>query len=311
MNARDEMSAAPADTAPLTEDMLTMDVAETLRQTPELNSGDVAQLPERLRALYRQFGLEVPDSALTAGIAAAADGRFDYVPPKPGLGLTLAHFYIERGTWRPIAVAVGLMLVIGLGGYFLVYKPVHQWQLDQARLELADALPAQMDALYQAIFTVTKVQQASNDAADIRDRGKAAAKAGDRPGAEAALADLTTIRDTLQQDYQLRVVDRPDTKWGFWSFPQYNSDATNYYLIVEAVDAQGNSLSLPIRSEDSGKVETVSSWGLRVPEEVYRAVEADKADDGTIEHALVGIKELGFLDVNYLVQVLGGTVTRW
>ena len=76
------------------------------------------------------------------------------------------------------------MVVIGLGGYFLVYRPFHQWQLDQGRQELAEAMPAQMDALYQAIFEVTKIQQASNDAADIRDRGKAAAKAGDRPAAE-------------------------------------------------------------------------------------------------------------------------------
>jgi hypothetical protein len=203
------------------------------------------------------------------------------------------------------------MLVIGLGGYFLIYRPFHQWQLDQARQELAEAMPAQMDALYQAIFDVTKIQQASNDAADVRDRGKAAAKAGDRPAAEAALAQLTAIRDTLQQDYQLRVVDRPDTKWGFWTFPQINSDATNYYLVVEAVDSQGKTLSLPIRDEDSGRTETVALWGERVPEEVYRAVEADKQDDGTIEHSLVGIKDIGFLDPNYLVQVLGGTVTKW
>jgi hypothetical protein len=311
VNARDEMSAATAETAPLTEDMLAMDVAETLRRTPGLAEGDAAALPGRLRELYRQFGLELADGALGAGIAAAADGRFVHVPPKPGLGLALAHFYIERGTWRPIVVAVGLMLAIGLGGYFLVYRPYHQWQLEQAQQDLTEAMPARMDALYQAIFTITKVQQASNDAADIVARGKAAAKAGDRPGAEAALADLATIRDTLQQDYQLRVVDRAGAKWGFWSFPQYNSDATNYYLIVEAIDAQGNALALPIRSEDTGKTETVSTWGLRVPEEIYRAVEADKDDDGTIEHSLVAIKEFGFLDDNYLVQVLGGTVTRW
>ena len=311
MNARDEMSAATADTALLTDDLLTMDVAETLRLTPELASGDPAAQAEQLRAFYRQFGLDLSDSVLAAGVAAATNDRFTHTPPSAGLGRALATLYIERGTWRPIAVAVGLMLVIGLGGYFVVYKPFHQWQLDQGRQELAEAMPAQMDALYQAIFDVTKIQQASNDAADIRDRGKLAAKAGDRPAAEAAVAQLTTIRDTLQQEYQLRVVDRADTKWGFWTFPQINSDATNYYLVVEAVDAQGKTLSLPVRDENNARTETVALWGERVPEEVYRAVEADKADDGRIEHGLVGIKDIGFLDPNYLVQVLGGTVTKW
>ena len=50
---------------------------------------------------------------------------------------------------------------------------------------------------------------------------------------------------------------------------------------------------------------------MRVPEEVYRAVEADKQDDGIIQRNVVGLKQYGFLDVDYPVPVLGGAVTRW
>jgi hypothetical protein len=203
------------------------------------------------------------------------------------------------------------MLVIGLGGYFLVWKPYREAQAEQIRIELAEQLPAQMDALYQTIFEETKVQQAANDAADIRDRGKIAATEGNRTAAEQAIADLTQIRDTLRQEYQLQIVSRDGVKSGFWTFPEINTEATNYYVVVEAVDAHGSKLTLPVRNEEDGKTESVDIWGIRVPESVYRSVEADKRDDGIIQRNIAGIKQFGFLEPDYLVQVLGGAVTRW
>ena len=128
---------------------------------------------------------------------------------------------------------------------------------------------------------------------------------------EQAIADLTGIRDTLRQEYQLRVVSRDGIKSGFWTFPEINTDATNYYVVVEAIDSNGTALSLPILNEENNKTETVNIWGIRVPESVYRAVEADKRDDGIIQRNVVGIKQFGYLDTDYLIQVLGGAVTRW
>lgn len=174
-----------------------------------------------------------------------------------------------------------------------------------------ERLPAEMDALYQTIFEETKIQQAANDAAALRDQGKTAAAEGNRAGAEAAIAELTRIRDTLRQEYQLRIVSRDGVKSGFWTFPEINTAATNYYVVVEAIDPTGKALSLPILNEENNETETVAMWGVRVPETVYRSVEADKTDDGIIQRNIVGIKQFGFLDPDYLVQVLGGAVTRW
>jgi hypothetical protein len=311
------MGPPTAASAGLTDQMLAMDVADTLRHHPELlPAGSNASAPDdatlaQLAALYRQFGLAVPDSALRAGIAAAADRRFVHDPPRRGLAPALARLYVVRQNWLPGAVAVGLIFLIGYGGFFFGYRPWHEAQLRQSAIELTETMPARMDALYQTIFEETKIQQASNDAGEIRARGKDAAKAGDRAGAQAAIDDLTHIRDTLRQDYNIRIVDRPGTKWGFWTFPESNSVATNYYLVVEAIDGDGKTLSLPIRDEDTGRTDTVSMWGERVPEDVYRAVESDKEDDGSIQHNLVGIKDFGFLDPDYFVRVLGGQVTRW
>src|SRR6185312_5915732 len=99
------------------------------------------------------------------------------------------------GRWGPPLAAVALVLVVGIAAYYLGYRPYRASQRQQARLELTQNLPAEMDALYQTIFNETKVTAAATQAADIRDKGKAAAEKGDRAGADRAVADLTALRD--------------------------------------------------------------------------------------------------------------------
>jgi hypothetical protein len=155
------------------------------------------------------------------------------------------------------------------------------------------------------------VQAAVTDAEAFRTRGKRAAAESDREGAERGIAELAGLRDTLRLDYSLRIVNREGMQSGFWTFPEINTEATNYYVVVEAVDENGNVISLPIESEETGETETVAIWGLRVPEGVYAAVEADKRDDGIIQRNIVGRKDYGFIEVDYVIPVLGGAVTRW
>jgi hypothetical protein len=297
--------------------MLAMDVVDTLRHSQDLAMRELdagareARLIARLREIYQQQGIEVSDAILKEGVAALDQSRFTYTPPKGGLGLELAKLYATRKRWGRWGSAVLLALLIGLGGYFGIYRPFRASQAEAARVELVQGLPAQMDMLYQTIFNETKVQSAVADADDIRARGKAAAKDGDRKTAENAVTSLTALRDLLRQEYTLKVVSRDGVKSGFWTFPKNNSEATNYYLVVEAVGADNAPLSLPVLNEETGKVETVSTWGIRVPDTVYNSVAADKADDGIIEHNIVGMKQFGFTDVDYTIPVLGGAVTRW
>jgi len=310
------MSAAAAK-PPLDDVMLAMDVVDTLRHRQDLVARELSgearerQLIEKLRAIYHEQGIEVPDAIIREGVAALAESRFVYTAPKPGLGVSLAKLYVGRTKWGPAALAIALILVIGLGGYFLAYKPFQASQAEAARIELSERLPAQIDALYQSIFEETKVQQATVEAEEMRNRGKAAAAEGDRAGALQAIDSLTRLRDTLRQEYNLRVVNRQGVQSGFWTFPEINTEATNYYVVVEALGPDGKALSLPILNEENGETETVSMWGVRVPEAVYRSVEADKRDDGIIQRNIIGIKQYGYLDVNYGVPVLGGAVTKW
>ncbi len=311
------MSTAAADTPPLDEVMLAMDVVDTLRHNQGLVARELSeesreqQLIEKLRNIYRQQGIEVPDHILREGVGALAQSRFAYTPPAPGLVTTLARLYVGRKRWLPAVLTAVVLLALGLGGYFLAYQPFQQGQAAAARHELQVALPERMDAVYRSILEETKVQAATTRADEIIARGKAFAADGDKASAEQALADLIVIRDTLRQVYNLRIVNREDVRSGIWRIPPNNSDATNYYVVVEALDPQGRALTLPVLNEESGEVESVAIWGLRVPESVYRTVEADKRDDGIIQGNIVGLKQYGFLEVDYTVPVLGGAVTRW
>ena len=312
------MSDVTAKTAaPLDEVMLAMDVVDTLRHRQDLATRELAgvtreqQLIDKLRDIYHQQGIEVPDHILKEGVAALAESRFVYDPPKPGFGTTLARLYVGRGRWGKPVLAAGALLLVVLVGFFGIYQPYQAAQAEQARIELAEGLPAQMDALYQTIFEETKVQQAVLQAETLRQRGHSLAAEGDRAGAARAVADLTALRDQLRQEYVLQIVNRPDEQSGFWRFPEINTAATNYYLVVEALDGDGKALSMPIRNEESGETETVSQWGVRVPESVYEAIVTDKQDDGIIQNNELGRKSDGFLEVEYNLPVLGGAVTRW
>lgn len=303
--------------APLDEVMLAMDVVDTLRHRQDLVTRELdgtareGQLIERLREVYRQQGIEVPDHILKEGVSALAESRFVYDPPPPGFNTSLAKLYVSRKKWgRPLLLALGAVLVLGIG-YYGVWRPFQAGQAQQSQLELTEGLPAQMDALFNTIFEETKVQQAVVQAEALVSRGKAFAAEGNRPGAEGIVQDLTELRDKLRQEYVVRVVNRADEQSGFWTFPEINTDATNYYLVVEAIDPDGNTLSLPILNEETGETEVVSQWGQRVPETVYNAVANDKRDDGIIQTNEVGLKSDGFLDVQYQMPVLNGAVTRW
>ncbi|HSP26063.1 MAG TPA: DUF6384 family protein, partial [Saliniramus sp.] len=65
------------------------------------------------------------------------------------------------------------------------------------------------------------------------------------------------------------------------------------------------------RNEETGRTETVTTFGVRVPEAVYDAVRRDKSDDGIIQDEIVGEKPRGALEPVYTMPVMGGMITRW
>jgi hypothetical protein len=312
--------AAPPKT--LDELMLAMDVVDTLRHQEGLVQRELdetrreADLLDRLRAIYRGQGIEVSDRVLQEGVQALKESRFVYTPPAPGLATTLARLWVARDKAAKGLLGILAALGLGWGAYqFGVVQPEQQRaeqariEADRNRVEVAERLPRALEQGHADVLAEAQVDAARTRAdALLRDGGAALAR-NDAAGARQAIEQLEELRAELRREYVLRIVSRGET--GVMRVPERNRSARNLYIVVEPVAADGRVLSVPVTNEETGRVETVSKWGVRVGREVFDAVRRDKNDDGIIQRNRLGEKRRGFLDVDYAMPVLGGAITAW
>jgi Tfp pilus assembly protein PilN len=303
---------AGADTAtrhPLDDVMLAMDVVDTLRHRQllverELNTEAREQtLIKRLREIYAAQGIDVPDHVLAEGVAALDEERFVYTPPEPGWRVTLAHLYITRGTWSKALLAI-LAMIIAVA---IVYTTMISGP-QQRRLA---ALPGELATQRQAIIELTEVPEVRERAQQYLVQGQAALREEDADAAGKAVVSLKELRAQLEQEYTVRIISRPGESSGVWRMPDVNTDARNYYVIVEAVTADGSTLTLPVRNEEDGKIYKVNKWALRVSEQLYEQIAADKSDDGIIQQRDFGVKRRGQLTPDYAMPTTGAALTYW
>jgi hypothetical protein len=317
-NAQSPVStnAPAAPPAKLDDVMLAMDVVDTLRHRERLVERELnadareEQLIERLRALYKSQGMEVPDSILAEGVKALEEDRFVYTPPKPGFRRTLAEIWVKRATYgKWAAAALGLLLLI-IGVYhFAVVKPREE-AAEAARTEIAETLPRDLTAAHSAIVAEARIPEARERADAILAQGRAALERQDAAGARAAVAELDGLAAALQQEYVLRIAGRPEEDSGFYrEHPSFQGRA--YFLVVDAVDANGEPVTLPVRNDETNETETVSRFAVRVPEETFDAVREDKATNGIVQNARLAEKRRGYLEPEFLMPTLPGRITSW
>ena len=308
----------------LDEVMLAMDVVDTLRHQENLVSRELseerrdAELLDRLRQIYRGQGIEVPDRILQEGVQALKEQRFVYTPPAPGFSRTVATAWINRGRVGRGLLTVVALLGFGWGAYHLgVERPAQERAAQERvaaernRVELTEALPSALTQGHEDVLREAKVPTARERADQILADGRAAIGRQDAEGARQAINDLEILRAELRREFILRIVSRPNEPTGVWRVPPRNPSGRNYYLIVEPVTPDGRILSLPVTSEEDGQTATTSKWGVRVTEAVAMQVQRDKSDDGIVQQNRLGEKRRGFLDIEYLMPVLGGRITRW
>ena len=338
--------AAPLPVRNLDELMLAMDVVDTLRHQENLVSRELDEerrdfeLLERLRRIYKGQGIDVPDSVLREGVRALKESRFVYTPPPPGFSRTLAMLWVERARYGRRLLALVLLVGFGWLAYqFGVVRPGEQ-RAEQARIEerqraerarveeqrrvegaraqaerqqreLTELLPRALERGHREVLDEAKVDEARERANRILGNGRAALARSDAAGASQAIADLETLRNALRREYVLRIVSRPREPTGVWRIPGRNPNARNYYLIVEAVAPDGGLVGVPVTSEEDGRTDTVSRWGVRVSQAIFEEVGRDKNDDGIIQRNILGDKRRGQLSVEYRMPVIGGAILTW
>jgi hypothetical protein len=302
---------------PLDDVMIAMDVVDTLRHDDRIvareldREGKRADLIERLREIYRGQGIEVPDRILQEGVDALEQDRFVYEPPKPSLARTLAKIYVTRGDWGRVAVGVvGGLAAVFVAYYALVVRPEASARAER-QIALNETLPAAFTQLASAIESEAKEPGITERAAALVQTGRNAARAGNLEEARKAQAELNQMLSELRSAYSVRIVSRRGEMTGLWRVPRANPNANNYYLVVEAVGGDGKVIPQTLTNEETGAVETVETWAVRVDESVFRAVQADKSDDGIIQNAVIGEKARGRLTRSWSVPVADGFLTRW
>lgn len=178
-------------------------------------------------------------------------------------------------------------------------------------LEQLAQLPAALESLHSRSLAEAREGSARQQAEALFEQGQRALAAGDVGAAEAARQSLDELLNQLQQAFALRVVSRPDESSGFWRTPPNNPSGRNYYIVVEAVNAKGETVTVPITSEEDGRTNLVSKWGMRVDEGVFEQFRRDKGDDGIIQNNRFGQKRRGYLSFDYAVPTSGGAITEW
>jgi hypothetical protein len=172
-------------------------------------------------------------------------------------------------------------------------------------------LPEKLNAQRDRVLSEARQDDARRQAEKLYTDAMTALEKGDVAAAQKGYALLQQFYDQLVQEYQLRIVSREGVRSGVWRVPQNNPNARNYYVIVEAVTADGKRLELPITSEEDGKTHSVKQWGLRVKASVFEQIKRDKVDDGIINNNVFGLKKRGYLQPRYLIPTTGGAITNW
>jgi hypothetical protein len=312
-----EAAAAAGTPQKLDDIMIAMDVVDTLRHRDDLVRRELnedereAELIARLRKIYQDQGIEVPDAVLADGVKALKDSRFVYTPPPAGWKRSLLTAWARRDTLGKRGAALLALLIAGWVGYYALVSRPAKLAAERARVEITETLPRALRQAHTDVLAVTSDEAAKQKAAALLADGERLIRAGDRAGAAKVSAELTSLRDELTREYTLTIVSRPGEVTGVWRRPPGNSQARNYYLIVEAIAPDGRRLSLPIRNEETGATETVDKFGVRVPQGVFETVARDKRDDGIVQKNRFGVKRRGTLAIDYQMPFEGGFITKW
>ena len=297
------------DKAPLEDLMAAMDVVDTLRHDQSIaereldGEGRRERLLVRLRDMYNAQGIDVPDHVLEEGIAALEQERFQYVPIASSWRTKLAHIWVSRSRWgKPIGF-LAIIACLFYGYYFFTDV------LPERKLKAG--LPEQISTSFSVISNLAKNPEVINQAESESQNAYQAIDDGKFEQAALILERLQETKRLLGIEYTVRVVSRPNERSGVWRNPPNNPTGRNYYLIVEAIDSAGEVLELTIVNQENNRAKVKRSWGLRVNEDTFFKVAADKEDDGIIQSNKVGKKLRGYLKPEFSIATSGATITEW
>ena len=157
-----ETAVAPGKPQTLDDIMIAMDVVDTLRHREDLVRRELseedreADLIARLRKIYKDQGIDVPDSVLADGVKALKESRFVYTPPpRDGSGRCSRYGRAGRSFGKRAAALVALVAASLTGYHVLVTRPA-QLADDRARVEITQTLPKALRQAHADVLAVAR-----------------------------------------------------------------------------------------------------------------------------------------------------------
>lgn len=303
------MNQSTDNQAPLEDLMAAMDVVDTLRHQQGLAERELDaqtrrdKLLKRLKELYSAQGIAVPEHVLQEGIEALEQERFQYQPVASSWRTRMAKVWVSRGRWgKPL----GFLGVVGslFLGYFFIAEVLPEKRLQAALPQKIERSLTQIEKIAKNPDLVTEAQQNAEIA-------RLAIDNGNYDKAEGLATSMVAAAEAMAQEYTLRVISKPNKSSGVWRIPDNNPNSRNYYLIIEALDRNNNVLELEILNQENNKRVRTKQWGLRVNQQTFNQIAADKQDDGIIQNNQVGKKQVGFLKPSFSIPTTGATITKW
>jgi hypothetical protein len=190
-----------------------------------------------------------------------------------------------------------------VGFQLLVFGPMNaEWQAmpNTISAELAEGQALATDPVVDAQL------------ASLAAEGQRAIADGNRDAARTQLKTMQAMNDQLAQEYDIRVVARPNEDTGFYRQSEDQPNALNHYVVVEAIAPGGRVLSVPISDAQTQETKNVTKWAQRVAKETADRLRAEKAAGaGIIVNDILGRKVRGELEPQFNEPVPGGAITEW
>jgi hypothetical protein len=282
-DAATEAAVATADGLPagerlsLEEMTRIMDVATTLRKEraivdQQLNIDQIkAKLRERLLEAAKVSGDPVTEEEIAAAVEQYFDRLHEFQEPPASLATFAAHVWVRRGpilkTLTAVVVAIGViwgMLAAGL----LPGEARDRRIAEQRQAAIASEFET-VERAAAAIRELSSEADVERDLSALVASSRAAQEKGDDAALRSVAAQLAGLQQALEMEYTVAVVNRPGEPSGTqrnWT-DEKGMRSSGFYVFVEARDARGNPVQVPIHSRETDRTEVVSRGGK--PEAVF------------------------------------------
>lgn len=320
-NARVPAPTKPADELSLPEMLRVMDLARVLREERaslerEFNVTEARTLlREKLLASTEITGEQLTPEEVDQAIEQYFASLHTYRDPPLSFEVFLAHLYVRR--WMLTWTLLGLVFLgTALWRTVPTMTPAaRQTRVQQRTSANLDRLLTLADSEAIAPDARTAVEQLQREAA-------AARATHDSAKLQQIESQVVALRRDLNEEYEVHIVSDRKRKSGidhYFNNPETREDERepSWYAIVEAHNSRGQLLTRSIANSETKRTSPVTTWGERIPQEVFERLKADKRD-GVLNETLFAIKRRGYLQEE--VKLTGadgkplprtGQITAW